>query len=152
MSQQESNNDFFSYQGTISRKNYIINMFILLAIFIGCSFVRLENFKQFITYEILYNILVFMLSMVKFVSIMAILSVIYRRISDFSQYKSAFFQNTMKKIFVILFVCPVVYDYCLRFFIDIIPFLQNILDYLTIFILYPLAIIASIAFCFPKNK
>ena len=87
MSQQESNNDFFSYQGTISRKNYIINMLILLAIFIGCSFVRLENFKQFITYEILYNILVFMLSMVKFVSIMAILSVIYRRISDFAEAK-----------------------------------------------------------------
>ena len=26
MSQQESNNDFFSYQGTISKKNYIINI------------------------------------------------------------------------------------------------------------------------------
>ena len=152
MSQQESNNDFFSYQGTISRKNYIVNMLILLAIFVGVSFIHLENFEQYITYKFLYTIMLFMVSMLKFVSIMAALSVVYRRIADFSQYKSAIFQKIMKNIFIVLFVFPIVYDYCLRFFIDIIPPLQGILDYLTIFILYPLAIIAAIIFCFPKKK
>ena len=152
MTQQESNNDFFSYQGTISRKDYIINMLILLAIFVGLSLIRFENFEKFITYKFLYNVMIFMVSMLKFTSIMAILSVVYRRITDFSQYKSAVFQKIMKNLFVILFVCPVLYDYCLRFFIDIIPLLQAILDYIIIFILYPLAIIAAIIFCFPKKK
>lgn len=151
MSQQESNNDFFSYQGTISRKNYIINMLILLAIFVGVSFIRVENFAQFITYKFLYAVIVFMISMLKFVSIMAMLSVVYRRIMDFTQFRPVVFQETMKKVFVILFVCPVLYDFCLRFFIDIMPALQGILDFLTIFVLYPLAIIAAIIFCFLKR-
>lgn len=151
MSQQESNNDFFSYQGTISRKNYIINMLILLAIFVGVSFIRIENFAQFITYKFLYAVIVFMISMLKFVSIMAMLSVVYRRIMDFTQFRPVVFQETMKKVFVILFVCPVLYDFCLRFFIDIMPALQGILDFLTIFVLYPLAIIAAIIFCFLKR-
>lgn len=152
MSQQESNNDFFSYQGTISRKNYIINMLILLAIFVGVSFIRVENFAQFITYKFLYAVLVFMISMLKFVSVMAMLSVVYRRIADFTYFKTVAFQETMKKFFVIIFVCPVLYDYCLRFFIDIIPALQGILDFLTIFVLYPIAIISAIVLCFPKRK
>ena len=152
MTQQESNNDFFSYQGTISRKNYIINMLILLAIFVGLSLIRFENFEKFITYKFLYNALIFMVSMLKFASIMAVLSVIYRRIADFSQYKSAVFQKVMKNLFVILFVCPILYDYCFRFFIDIIPALQRILDIITILVLYPLAIIAALIFCFPKKK
>lgn len=152
MTQQESNNDLFSYQGSISRKNYMINMLILLAIFVGTSFIRLENFEQFITYKFLYSAMVFVVGAIKFVAVMAMLSVVYRRIIDFTQFKSITFQETMKKIFVIAFVFPVLYDFCLRFFIDIIPSLQGILDLLIVFILYPFATIASIAFCFPKGK
>lgn len=152
MSQQESNNDFFSYQGTIGRKNYAINMLILLALVIGLSLIKVETFAPYITYNFLYSVLAFMISMLKFVAIMAMLSVVYRRIADFSTNKPESFKILMNRTFVVLFVFPILYDFCIRFFIDIIPTLQSILDLMTIFILYPLALIAAIIFGFIKNK
>lgn len=152
MSQQESNNDFFSYQGTIGRKNYAINMLILLALVIGLSLIKVETFAPYITYNFLYLVLAFMISMLKFVAIMAMLSVVYRRIADFSTNKPESFKILMNRTFVVLFVFPILYDFCIRFFIDIIPTLQSILDLMTIFILYPLALIAAIIFGFIKNK
>ncbi len=152
MSQQESNNDFFSYQGTISRKNYLINMLILILIVVGLSFIKLDSFEPFITYKFLYTVLVFMVSMLRFVAIMAILSVIYRRIADFSTNRPASFRLLMNRTFAILFVFPILYDFCIRFFIDIIPTLQNLLDIVTIFVLYPLAFIVAIIFGFMKKK
>lgn len=152
MSQQESNNDFFSYQGTIGRKNYAINMLILLALVVGLSLIKVETFAPYITYNFLYTVLAFMISMLKFVAIMAMLSVVYRRIADFSRNKPESFKILMNRTFVILFAFPILYDFCIRFFIDIIPALQSILDLITIFILYPLALIAAIIFGFIKNK
>lgn len=152
MSQQESNNDFFSYQGSISRKNYLINMLILILIVVGLSFIKLDSFEPFITYKFLYTALVFMVSMLRFVAIMAILSVIYRRITDFSTNRPASFKLLMNRTFAILFVFPILYDFCIRFFIDIIPALQNLLDIITIFVLYPLAFIAAVIFGFIKSK
>lgn len=152
MSQQESNNDFFSYQGTISRKNYLINMLILILIVVGLSFIKLDSFEPFITYKFLYTVLVFMVSMLRFVAIMAILSVIYRRIADFSTNRPTSFRLLMNRTFAILFVFPILYDFCIRFFIDIIPTLQNLLDIVTIFVLYPLAFIVAIIFGFMKKK
>lgn len=152
MNSQEYNNDFFSYQGRISRKNYVINMLILLAIFFGLNFIKLENFEQFITYKFLYSIIVFMVSMTKFVSLMAILSVVYRRIADFTNKKDDAYKQVMRKLFILLFVLPVLYDFCLRFFINVMPPLQHTLDLTTVFILYPLAFITSIVLCFVKGE
>ena len=134
MAQRESNNDFFSYQGTISRKNYIINMLILSAIYIGLSFIHFENFSDFIRYKILLTILIFMADLLKFVVLFSALSVIYRRIADFSVYKSYTFNLIMRRLFVFLYVLPVLYIFCIRYFLDIMPFLINILDIIIFFI------------------
>ena len=152
MNREEYNNDFFSYQGRISRKNYAINMLILLAIFWGLNFIKLEGFEQYITYKFLYSALVFMVSMTKFVALMSILSVVYRRISDFSNNKTDSYKLAMKKLFILLFVLPILYDYCFRFFINVIPPLQYTLDITTIFILYPLAFLTTIILCFVKSE
>ena len=152
MNNEDYNNDFFGYHGRISRKNYAINMLILLAIFCGLSFIKLESFEPYITYRFLYSALVFMVSMTKFVALMAMISVVYRRISDFTNKKDDSYKHVMKKIFVLLFVLPILYDYCLRFFVDTIPFLQYTLDLTTIFILYPLAFITTIILCFVKSE
>ncbi|MBQ8886438.1 MAG: hypothetical protein IJY61_01910 [Candidatus Gastranaerophilales bacterium] len=152
MQREDYNNDFFSYQGRISRKNYVINMFILLAVFGGLSFIKLERFEPYITYKFLYSALVFMVSMTKFVALMAMLSVVYRRISDFTNKKVDSYKLVMKKIFILFFVLPILYDYCFRFFINIIPPLQYTLDITTIFILYPLAFLTTIILCFVKSE
>ncbi len=152
MAQRESNNDFFSYQGSISRKNYIINMLILSAIYIGLSFIHFENFSDFIRYKILLTILIFMADLLKFVVLLSALSVIYRRIADFSVYKSYKFNLIMRRVFVFLYVLPVLYIFCIRYFLDIMPFLINILDIIVFFIVLPIAFISSVVFCFIKSN
>lgn len=152
MQYKDSNNDFFSYQGTISRKNYTINLLILTALFIVISLVRFESFMQFTNLTFLYSIILFMVSLFKFVILMSAISVIYRRIADISYTKQISFYNNMKKIFVLLFVFPVLYIFCLRFFIDIIPVFQNLLDMLVFYILIPFGVLAVIILCFIKGK
>lgn len=151
MSGLESNNDFFSYYGVVNRKNYIINMLIVSAIYIGLSVIKFESFAPFITYKFLYTALIFMINMIKFVAIMSALSLIYRRIADFSYQKNKKFQQVMYKIFVTLFVFPAIYLLILRYFIDIVPAIQNILDLLSVLILLPAGIISAIIFAFIKG-
>ncbi len=152
MAYKEYNNDFFSYQGSISRKNYFINMLILAALYIGLYFVKFENFEPYIPYKMIFSILIFMVSLFKFVILMSGLSVIYRRIADFSTGKTYNFNLLMKRLFIFLFVFPILYLFCIRYFIDIIPVLTNILDLITIFILIPAGIIAAVVFCFIKGN
>lgn len=152
MSYKEYNNDFFSYQGTISRKNYIINLIILAALFICMSFVKFETFLPYIKPEFLYKILIFMAEFFKFVLLMSAISVIYRRIADFSNSKSNIFKENIQKLFVILFVFPFLYDFCIRYFIDFIPYLQGILDIAVNLILIPIGIIALVIFGFIKGN
>lgn len=152
MANRESNKEFFSYQGTINRKDYIINMLILIALYTGISFINFESFAPYISYKILLNILIFMASLFKFVILFSGLSVIFRRIADFSLYKSYKFNLTMKRIFVFLYVLPVLYLFCIRYFLDITPALANILDIIVIFVIIPLACITSVIFCFIKGN
>lgn len=84
MSYQEQNNDFFSYYGIIGRKNYIINMLILITLFICMYFVKFENFAPFIRPEFLYKALIYMAEFFKFVILMSAISIVYRRIADIS--------------------------------------------------------------------
>lgn len=149
---QESNNDFFSYSGIITRKNYTINMVILAALFIGLTFIRFENLPGFSESKFLYPAVIFMAEFAKFVILMSSLSVIYRRLADISAFKSYNFNLITKRIFVFLFILPVLYLFCIRYFIDIIPPLRNILDMAVIFVLAPLSVIGALVLCFIKGK
>ncbi len=146
------NNDFLSYQGTISRKNYAINMLILAALYIVISLVRFDVLLQFITFKFLYWILMFMVGLVKFVILMSALSVVYRRFADISKFKTYNFNINMKRLFVFLFVLPVLYLFCIRYFLDFMPFLINILDLVTFFVLMPLGLITALVLCFIKGN
>lgn len=152
MTYKQSNNDFFSYQGTINRKDYAINMLIVIALLIGISLVRFDSFAPYIRPEFLYKVLMFMVNLFQFVMLMSAISLVYRRIADFSILKSTTFVAWMKKIFFILFVFPVLYLFCFRFFIDIIPILQNIIDILVIFLLAPIGLITMIILVFIKGN
>ncbi|HIS89568.1 TPA: hypothetical protein IAA87_09135 [Candidatus Avigastranaerophilus faecigallinarum] len=152
MSYQQSNKDFFSYQGTINRKDYTINMLIVIALSIGISLVRFDNFVPYIKPEFLYKILMFMVNLFQFVMLMSAISLIYRRIADFSILRSPKYIDYMKKTFFILFVFPILYLFCFRFFIDIVPFLQNIMDIFVIFFLAPLGVITAFLIAFIKGS
>lgn len=152
MAYKDYNNDFFSYQGTISRKNYIINMLILIASFIGLTFVRFEIFQPYIKFELIYKTLIFMAEFLKFVILMSAISVVYRRIADFSYSKSNNYKENMKKLFAILFVFPFLYDFCIRYFIDFIPYIQYIFDIIVNIALIPIGIISLIIFSFKKGN
>lgn len=141
------NNDFLSYNGKIGRKNYIINLLILVAIYIVTSLINLEGIKQYITYDFLYTTLFFVIDLFKFIIVIAILSVIYRRISDIS--------NSDKKLltmFFILFLFPFFYLNWGMYLLNFIPPLINILNVITVFIFLPLALIFSIVLAFIKSK
>ncbi len=144
MSNKEYNNDYFSYEGVISRKNYTINMLILIVLLISLSLIRFDTIKQFVTYNFLYETLIFIVNFFKFVIVMSMLSVIYRRIADFSENKSIKFNLIMKRIFILLFVFPLLYFYCIIYFFNF-----SILFY-TALILTFIGFIASIIFCFLK--
>ncbi len=152
MSTNNSNNDFFSYQGTINRKNYLINLFILFSVYLLLTFIRPDFFVKYTSFKFLLPILVFIISLLKFVIIMASLSVIYRRIADISQFKSFNLKVWLNRIFIFIFVLPVLYMFCFRYFIDIMPFIQTIADMFVIYIAMPIALICLIIFSFIKGE
>lgn len=152
MDYKENNNDFFSYNGTINRKNYIINLFILVALYITIYFVRFENFVQFTNQKYLLYILLFFVSLFKFVIVISAISVVYRRITDISFSKTKQFKLSAKRIFTVLYVFPLLHLYCIRYFLDIIPPLVAFLDSLIFFVILPLATIVAIVLCFIKGK
>ncbi len=143
----ESNNDFYSFQGSINRKNYIINMLILIILCILVHFLNFDYLKTITKYELLYNTLIWIISFFKFILLISVLSVVYRRINDFSG-----FNNIMKYIFTIFYLYP----FLLWFFrYQIIQFFPNfILNALIIsfLIIIPFSIISSIIFAFIKSK
>ena len=150
MINREYNNDFFGWEGTISRKNYTINLFIVCMMCIVLSFVNFQAFEPFIPFKFLLTIIVFMADLIRLVLVMCALSLVYRRIIDFSVTKTYQFQLNMKRLFVFLFVVPVLYILCIRSFLSFMPVFINILDILIGFIVIPLSIICSIVFCFIK--
>lgn len=143
----EYNNDFLNYKGKINRKNYIINMLILLALYSAVILVNFNSLKQFITYDFLFTVLMFVIELFKFVLMVAIISVIYRRIADFSE-----FNENMKKIFFIFFFFPFLYLNWGHYLLDFIPPLVYILDILTFFIILPVALVLTIVYAFLKGR
>ena len=147
MENNNYNNDFLSYEGKIGRKNYIINLLILTAIYIGTKLINFEGIKQYFTYEFLYNTLIFIVELFKFMIIIAMLSVIYRRIADISNSDKKWFT-----MFLILFLFPFFYINWGYYLLNFIPPLVQILNAVTIFLLLPAAIIVSIVFAFIKSR
>ena len=152
MINKESNSDFFSYNGTISRKDYTINLLIVVALYLILSFTKFENLLQYTKPELLVHIFVFLVSLFKFLLVMSTISIIFRRVVDITLNKSETFQTNSKKIFAILYVFPILHLFCLRYFLDIIPSLVSILDLITLYILMPISVITSIILCFIKGK
>ncbi len=146
----ETNNDFFGYNGTINRKNYVINMTIMFAVVIGLSFVNFSFFSEYTSFKFLFVILDFVIGLVKFVVIFAMLSLVYRRFMDISKSKSYKFMQNVKKLFITLFVFPVIYIFCIRMFIYTIPVIPNILDLLSYYMLVPAALLSALVISFLK--
>lgn len=149
---EQNNNDFFSYNGTINRKNYAINMFILVVLYVVIYFVNFENFVLFTSQKYLLHILMFFVNLFKFVIVISAISVVYRRFADITTKRTENFKLTIKRIFTLLYVIPILHLYCIRYFLDVIPPLVSILDMITFFILLPLALITSIVLCFIKGN
>lgn len=146
------NNDFFSYNGYINRKNYIINMLILIALYGAMMLVNFESFIQYTNQKFLLTVLLFLTGFFKFILIMSAISVIYRRIADISKSRSTAFSDVMKRLFILLIVFPVLYLYCIRYFLDFIPFLIYTLDFTTFYILIPVAVLTLITIAFIKGE
>ena len=147
MGYNENNTDFLSYQGRIGRKNYIINLLILLALYVVVSFIRFDTFSQYFSFGFFNSILMFLVEFFKFVLIVSIISVVYRRINDFSK-----FDGKIKNIFIIFYFIPFLYLSFGHYMLDFLPALINIFDLITYFILLPVAVILTIVFAFIKSR
>lgn len=140
------NNDFLNYSGKISRKNYIINLLILVSMLILLSATDFSVFTKNCS-ELLSSSLFYILDFLKFVIIVAIISVVYRRIADFSS-----FGKEMKTFFVLFYFIPFLYISLGHFILDSAPTLISIFDWITLIIILPVAIISSFIFAFLKSK
>lgn len=140
------NSDFFSYYGKINRKNYIINLLILSALFLLLSITDFTIFTKFSS-EILTTTVFSILDFLRFVIIAAILSVIYRRIADFSNHN-----KKLKTFFVIFYLTPFIFYYLGNFLFDFSSSLLVILNTIILNIIFPISIIAAIVFAFLKSK
>ena len=97
MKPSDYNNSFFSWNGVIGQKDYTINLFILL---VAVCLLQFLNFNAlFGEHAMLNGILYFMAGFLQFVLIMSLLSVVYRRINDFSVYRTTNFKKFFKPVF-----------------------------------------------------
>ena len=142
-----NNSDFLSYRGRISRKNYIINVLILLTLYILTSLVNFNAFAQFFSFEFFNTILTFLVEFFKFVLVVSLISVVYRRINDCTN-----FDGIVKNVFVIFYFIPFLYLSFGHYMLDFMPGILRILDLETFFILLPGAVIATIVFAIIKSK
>lgn len=149
MFSSEYNNDLLGFQGRIERKNYIINLLICSAILIGFHFIRFDVLMQYIPYKLLKDSLGICISLFIWVIFISLISVIYRRITDISYYKSSKFKKNIRKFYIICFVVPLIIQ-CCSLFVGILPLLYftNIL----VLCFLPINIISALVLCFIKAK
>jgi uncharacterized membrane protein YhaH (DUF805 family) len=152
MGYKEENNDFFGWYGTINRKNYTINILILVTLFILLSVTNYQTFVQYTNFKFVQFILDLVIELFKFIILISALSIVYRRIADFTLNKSQKFKSIMQKLFGIIFVAPILYLYCLKDFLNFIPILTYILNIITIYVLLPICLLSTLVLCFIKEK
>ena len=148
MSYNKSNSAFLSWEGTINRKDYVINMLILLTLALGMNFI---NINVLAPEKITNTILSFLIQFLQFIFVISVLSVVYRRITDFSSGRTYKFKKTFYYLFIALFVFPVLYFYVFAYFLNFIPYLTTILGIYSL-VAITFAFILSIIFCFLKAK
>ncbi len=148
----EYNNDFLGYNGYINRKNYAINLLILFALYFATTLVDFNALTQYTNISFIKTVLIFIVDLFKFVLVIAALSVVYRRIMDISKNRSSIYASNMKKLYAIIFVFPIFYLFCFRYFLDIIPFLMNLLNIFSIVVLLPIAAVFTIVLSFVKGQ
>ena len=125
MAYKESNSAFLSWEGTISRKDYAINMLIAVVSLIALYF---TNFSVLVPQKFLYDIIVFLVQFLQFILIISVLSLIYRRIEDFSRRFTIKIQRIFKYLFYILCLFPIIYIFVLNYLLNIIPIITVILN------------------------
>ena len=148
---KEYNNDFFGWRGSIARKNYIINLLILTALYFSISLFNFQVFEELVPYKFIYTILIYSAEILKIVIVMSIISLIYRRIEDFSASKSVNFRSVMRKLFIFLYFLPVLYIYAARPLLYLMPAFIQAADYAVFFGLIPAAFVCAVIFCFIKG-
>lgn len=142
----EYNNSFYGYNGYINRKNYAINLFILVALYVSTNLVNWNSFTQFTSHKFLSDVLLYIILCFQFIMVLCLLSVVYRRISDIIKNKAEKTKDNAKTLFIVLYVIPVLYFLALRQFINF-----YILD-IFVLLLILISIISSIVLCFIKSK
>ena len=152
MSYKEVNNNFFGYEGTIGRKDYAINMLIVVSLYLILTFTNFQALAPYTKPEFLLHVLLFMVGLFKFVLVISSISMIYRRIADFSLNKGDKFKLITKRLFAFLYVLPILYFFGIKYFFDTFPSIIIFFDILTLFIILPLAIIFAFILCFVKSK
>lgn len=140
------NNSFYSYNGHINRKNYIINLLILLALYVSTLLVNWNVFFQFTPYKFLIDILMYVVLCFQFIIVFCSLSVIYRRISDITKNKNEEVKNKAKTIFALLYVFPIIYLFGIKQLVNF-AFID-----LIVFCLLSVSSICAIVLCFIKGK
>lgn len=152
MNNDNYNNDFFGYTGFINRKNYIINMLILISIGVICKFINVEALFTYSSFKFLIHVLDFAVSMIIFVVSVACLSLVFRRLADITSESSENAKNSVKKLFSILYVFPFIYLLCIRYFIGDIPFISSVLDLSMLFFFLPSALLVSLIIAIYKGS
>jgi len=152
MNGREYNNDFFGWDGFIARKNYAVNLLIVLGLFAGLSLINFNAFEPYIPFKFLLTALIFTADLLRLVLVMCALSLVYRRIADFTVYKSYKIQSAAKNIFIIVYVLPVLYILCARYFLSFAPAAVKILDLITFFVFIPSGLLCAVIFAFIKGK
>ena len=144
------NNNFFGYEGTINRKNYIINMLIIITLCACLHFVDFSFYFSFTKLTFLYGIFEFLISLFKYVLMFCAISVIYRRMTDISFNSSSKTKSIVKKIFTFVYIVPL-----LLYFLGGIVFQQGLIMQfiiLTVFFFFlPISVITSFTLCFIKQ-
>lgn len=147
---QLSNNNFYSFEGTINRKNYTINMSIIITLCACLHFADFSFYFSFTNLKFLYGIFEFLIEIFKLILMYCAISVVYRRFSDITWNSSQKTKGNAKKIFTVIYIIPI-----LLYFLGGILFQEGLFQQISILILIffflPISLITSIILCFIKQ-
>lgn len=143
---ENNNNNFYGYSGYINRKNYTVNLFILVALYISIMLVNWNSFTQYTPYKFLSELLMHIAFCFQIIIVFCSLSVVYRRIADITKNKTENIKNGFKTLFIVLYVIPIIY------FLGLRPILNFSLFDLAFLLLSFVSIIFAIILCFIKGN
>ena len=144
--EKDYNNSFYGYNGYINRKNYAINLFILVALYVSALFVNWNSFFQYTPYKFLLNILLYLVFFFQFMIAISALSLVYRRLADITKNIQEEKQQLVKQFFAVIYVFPFLYLFCLKSFLNF-----YILDIISL-LLFGVSALFTIILCFIKGK